>query len=286
MKPFKIEKAITQRESPSFQVYLHEINQVDLIDAQEEVRLAQLIKLGDQFALEKLIEANLRFVVSVAKQYQNKGLSLQDLINEGNLGLTKAATRFDETRGFKFISYAVWWIRQSILMALSDNSRIVRIPLNKVGLISKIGKGISKLEQMYEREPTDQEIAEFVKVSSSDIAKVVMHNADIIRLDNVITQENDNTFHDVVFDKDQELPDSGLDIESLRKDINRALSTLDDEREKKVLVLYFGLNGVKSLTLEEIAAIFDLTRERVRQIKEAALKQLRKPKRKKLLRLH
>jgi RNA polymerase primary sigma factor len=268
MRQLKISKQITNRESQSLDKYLQEIGKVDLLTADEEVVLAKRIREGDQLALEKLTKANLRFVVSVAKQYQNQGLSLGDLINEGNLGLIKAAQRFDETRGFKFISYAVWWIRQSILQALAEQSRIVRLPLNRVGSLNKISKTFSELEQKFEREPSPEELAE---VSGRHVS-----------MDAPFVQGEENSLLDVLENDGDEKPDDGLMTDSLRKEVQRALSTLTS-READVITLYFGLNGEHAMTLEEIGEKFNLTRERVRQIKEKAIRRLRHTSRSKTL---
>lgn len=275
MKQLKISKQITNRESQSLDKYLQEIGKVNLLTADEEVILAQRIKKGDQQALERLTKSNLRFVVSVAKQYQNQGLSLGDLINEGNLGLIKAAQRFDETRGFKFISYAVWWIRQSILQALAEQSRIVRLPLNRVGSLNKVAKAFSRLEQTYEREPSPQEIAEDLSLTTNEVMDTIKLSGKHLSMDAPFAQEDGNNMYDVLQDQEQSGPDHGLSVsESLRKEIQRALSSLSD-READVLALYFGLNSQKELTLEEIGGRLSLTRERVRQIKEKAIKKLR-----------
>src|SRR5687767_10378616 len=247
MRQLKISKSITNRESQSLEKYLQEIGKVELISPEEEVQLAVRIKSGDQKALEKLTKANLRFVVSVAKQYQNQGLTLPDLINEGNLGLIKAAQRFDETRGFKFISYAVWWIRQSILQALAEQSRIVRLPLNKIGSINKINKAFSKLEQEYEREPSREEIATELGISADDIKDTMSTSGRHISMDAPLLQGEDSTLMDVMEDEDQQNPDQGLISESLKREIERAISTLTS-REASVLRLYFGLTGEQPLT--------------------------------------
>ena len=272
MRQLKITKQVTNRETASLDKYLQEIGRVELITAEEEVRLAQRIKKGDGAALERLTKANLRFVVSVAKQYQNQGLTLGDLINEGNLGLIKAAQRFDETRGFKFISYAVWWIRQSILQALAEQSRIVRLPLNKIGSINKINKTFSKLEQEYEREPSPEEIAVAMEVSVTEIKDAMRTSGRHISMDAPLQQGEDSTLIDVLGDDDQPHPDASLITESLRREVERALFTLTT-READVIRLYFGLaQGEQPMTLEEIGERFDLTRERVRQIKEKAIR--------------
>ena len=285
MRQLKITKSITNRESQSLEKYLQEIGRVELISAEEEVKLARRIKQGDPQALETLTKANLRFVVSVAKQYQNQGLTLSDLINEGNLGLIKAAQRFDETRGFKFISYAVWWIRQSILQALAEQSRIVRLPLNKIGSINKINKAYSKLEQEYEREPSREEIANLLHISADDINDTLRSSGRHVSMDAPLQQGEDGTLMDVIEDHDQPNPDHVLMNESLRREIERALCTLT-AREADVLRFYFGLNGVAQLTLEEIGERTDLTRERVRQIKEKAIRRLKHTSRSKILRTY
>ncbi|WP_019946666.1 sigma-70 family RNA polymerase sigma factor [Hymenobacter aerophilus] len=282
MRQLKISKQITNRESQSLDKYLQEIGKVDLLTPDEEVTLAQRIREGDQLALEKLTKANLRFVVSVAKQYQNQGLSLGDLINEGNLGLIKAAKRFDETRGFKFISYAVWWIRQSILQALAEQSRIVRLPLNRVGSLNKISKSFSELEQKFEREPSPEEIAEVLELTTSEVVDTLKISGRHVSVDAPFVQGEENRLLDVLENEDEESPDMGLMNDSLRKEVQRALSTLT-KREADVITLYFGLNGEHSLTLEEIGEKFNLTRERVRQIKEKAIRRLRHTSRSKAL---
>ena len=286
MRQLKITKQVTNRETASLDKYLQEIGRVELITAEEEVRLAQLIKKGDPKALERLTKANLRFVVSVAKQYQNQGLTLGDLINEGNLGLIKAAQRFDETRGFKFISYAVWWIRQSILQALAEQSRIVRLPLNKIGSINKINKTFSKLEQEYEREPSPEEIAQVLAISIDDIKEAMRTSGRHVSMDAPLQQGEDSTLIDVLGDDDQPHPDHMLITESLRREVERALSTLT-VREADVIRLYFGLaEGEQPMTLEEIGERFDLTRERVRQIKEKAIRRLKHTSRSKILKTY
>ena len=282
MRQLKISKQITNRESQSLDKYLQEIGKVDLLTADEEVVLAKRIREGDQLALEKLTKANLRFVVSVAKQYQNQGLSLGDLINEGNLGLIKAAQRFDETRGFKFISYAVWWIRQSILQALAEQSRIVRLPLNRVGSLNKISKTFSELEQKFEREPSPEELAEVLEVSASEIVDTMKISGRHVSMDAPFVQGEENSLLDVLENDGDEKPDDGLMTDSLRKEVQRALSTLTS-READVITLYFGLNGEHAMTLEEIGEKFNLTRERVRQIKEKAIRRLRHTSRSKTL---
>ncbi|MCS6796043.1 MAG: RNA polymerase sigma factor RpoD/SigA [Raineya sp.] len=282
MRQLKISKQITNRESQSLDKYLQEIGKVDLLTPDEEVELAKRIREGDRLALEKLTKANLRFVVSVAKQYQNQGLSLGDLINEGNLGLIKAAQRFDETRGFKFISYAVWWIRQSILQALAEQSRIVRLPLNRVGSLNKISKTFSELEQKFEREPSPEELAEVLEVTTSEVVDTLKISGRHVSMDAPFVQGEENSLLDVLENDSEESPDTGLINESLRKEIQRALSTLTP-READVITLYFGLNGENALTLEEIGEKFNLTRERVRQIKEKAIRRLRHTSRSKAL---
>ncbi len=272
-------------EDRSLDLYLREIGETPLITAQQEVALAKRIKLGDQDALEKLTKANLRFVVSVAKQYQNQGLSLADLINEGNIGLIKAAKRFDETRGFKFISYAVWWIRQAILQALAEQSRIVRLPLNRVGTLHKIGKISSSLEQEYGREPSPDEIAKELELSAVEVSDTLKISNTHLSLDAPFSISEDNSLMDVLEDEFQPAPDEDLLSESLRLEIERALDSLSS-REAEVINLYFGLNSEKALTLEEIGARFNLTRERVRQIKEKAIRRLRHASRSKSLRAY
>jgi RNA polymerase primary sigma factor len=281
----KISKQYTNRESQSLDKYLQEIGKVELLTPQEEIELARRIKKGDQKALEKLTKANLRFVVSVAKQYQNQGLSLGDLINEGNLGLIKAAKRFDETRGFKFISYAVWWIRQSILQALAEQSRIVRLPLNRVGALNKIGKAFSTLEQEFEREPSASELAEELDMSLFEVSDTLKISGRHLSMDAPFAQGEDNRLLDVIQDSRQPAPDHTLMDESLREEVRRALRTLT-EREAQVIRLYFGLDQEHSLTLEEIGEKFNLTRERVRQIKEKAIRRLRHASRSKHLRAY
>ena len=285
MRQLKITKQVTNRETASLDKYLQEIGKVELITADEEVALAQRIKQGDQSALEKLTKANLRFVVSVSKQYQNQGLSLPDLINEGNLGLIKAAQRFDETRGFKFISYAVWWIRQSILQALAEQSRIVRLPLNKIGSINKINKAYAQLEQLYEREPNADEIAHLLEISENEVKESMKNSGRHVSMDAPLVQDEDNTMYDVLRSEENTTPDTGLLYESLRKEIERAVSTLT-QREADVIRLYFGLNGSHPMTLEEIGEKFDLTRERVRQIKEKAIRRLKHTSRSKILKTY
>jgi RNA polymerase primary sigma factor len=282
MRQLKISKQITNRESQSLDKYLQEIGKVDLLTPDEEVDLAKRIREGDQLALEKLTKANLRFVVSVAKQYQNQGLTLGDLINEGNLGLIKAAQRFDETRGFKFISYAVWWIRQSILQALAEQSRIVRLPLNRVGSLNKISKTFSELEQRFEREPSPEELAEVLEVTTSEIVDTMKISGRHVSVDAPFIQGEENSLLDVLENDIDGTPDSNLINDSLRKEVQRALSTLT-QREADVIAFYFGLNGEHAMTLEEIGEKFSLTRERVRQIKEKAIRRLRHTSRSKAL---
>jgi RNA polymerase primary sigma factor len=282
MRQLKITKSITNRESASLDKYLQEIGREELITAEEEVVLAKKIKDGDQASLEKLTRANLRFVVSVAKQYQNQGLSLPDLINEGNLGLIKAARRFDETRGFKFISYAVWWIRQSILQALAEQSRIVRLPLNQVGSLNKINKAYSKLEQEFEREPSADEIATLLDLPIDKVSDTMKVSGRHVSMDAPFANGEESSLLDVLVNHDSLKADAGLIMESLSKEIDRALSTLT-ERERDVVKLFFGIGLNHGLTLEEIGDKFDLTRERVRQIKEKAIRRLRHSSRSKLL---
>ena len=273
MRQLKITKSITNRESASLDKYLQEIGRKDLITVDEEVELAQKIKQGDQAALDKLVSANLRFVVSVAKQYQNQGLSLPDLIDEGNLGLIKAAQKFDETRGFKFISYAVWWIRQSILQALAEQSRIVRLPLNQVGSLNKIGKALQRFEQENERRPSPAELAEQLDVPVEKIANTMKVSGRHVSVDAPFVDGEDNSLLDVLPNEDSPMADSSLTQESLSKEVNRALEQLNP-RERDILKMFFGI-GCQEMTLEEIGAKFDLTRERVRQIKEKAIRRLK-----------
>lgn len=277
MRQLKITKQITNRENLSLDKYLQEIGKEELITPEQEVELARKIRDGDQRALDKLTKANLRFVVSVSKQYQNQGLTLPDLINEGNLGLIKAAQRFDETRGFKFISYAVWWIRQSILQALAEQARIVRLPLNKIGNINKINRAFSELEQVHEREPSVDEIAEALELSRDEVETSLRNNSRAVSMDAPLGDESDSgTLYDVLGSKDSQRPDSHLMDQSLKEEIERALQTLTP-RESDVLKLYFGIEATAktNLTLEEIGMKFDLTRERVRQIKEKAIRRLK-----------
>jgi len=285
MRQLKITKSITNRESRSLDKYLQEIGKEELITAEEEVNLARLIKQGDQVALEKLTRANLRFVVSVAKQYQNQGLTLPDLINEGNLGLIKAAQRFDETRGFKFISYAVWWIRQSILQAIAEHSRIVRLPLNQVGSLNKLNKAFSKLEQEFEREPTEEELATILDLPEDKVKDSISISGRHISMDAPLISGEESTLYDVMENRDSPKADRALIMESLQQEIERTLDTLS-EREKEIIKLYFGIGMNHGLTIDEIGEKFDLTRERVRQIKEKALKRLRQSTRSKLLRTY
>ena len=285
MRQLKITKQVTNRETASLDKYLQEIGKVDLITADEEVELAQRIKAGDQAALEKLTKANLRFVVSVAKQYQNQGLTLPDLINEGNLGLIKAAQRFDETRGFKFISYAVWWIRQSILQALAEQSRIVRLPLNKIGSINKINKAFAFLEQAHERQPSPEEIAKELDITVEDVKQSLKNSGRHVSMDAPLIDGEDSNLYDVLRSGESPNPDRELLHESLRTEIERALETLTP-READVIRLYFGLAGQHSMTLEEIGETFDLTRERVRQIKEKAIRRLKHTSRSKILKTY
>jgi len=286
MRQLKITKSITNRESQSLEKYLQEIGKVDLLTPEEEVELAKKIKQGDQNALEKLTKANLRFVVSVAKQYQNQGLSLSDLINEGNLGLIKAAQRFDETRGFKFISYAVWWIRQSILQALAEQSRIVRLPLNKVGSLNKINKAFSALEQEFEREPSPDELATVLEINTDEVVTTLGIAARHVSVDAPFVEGEDNSLLDVIENPNSIATDSGLEYrESLRKEIERSLSTLT-ERQKDVIKLYFGIGVEHPMSLEDIGEMFALTRERVRQIKDKAINKLRSTSRSRLLKTY
>ncbi len=283
MRQLKITKSITNRESQSLEKYLQEIGKVDLLTPEDEVTLAKLIKQGDQAALERLTKANLRFVVSVAKQYQNQGLSLSDLINEGNLGLIKAAQRFDETRGFKFISYAVWWIRQSILQALAEQSRIVRLPLNKVGSLNKINRAFSELEQQFEREPSPEELASILEIPSEEVETTLGVAARHVSMDAPFIDGEDNTLLDVLENSGTPSTDSALEYrESLRNEIERSLGTLTD-RQADVIKLYFGIGVEHPMSLEDIGEKFGLTRERVRQIKDKAINKLRTASRSKLL---
>ena len=283
MRQLKITKSITNRESQSLEKYLQEIGKVELITPEEEVQLAIRIKQGDLKALDRLTKANLRFVVSVAKQYQNQGLSLPDLINEGNLGLIKAAQRFDETRGFKFISYAVWWIRQSILQALAEQSRIVRLPLNKVGLTNRINKAFQQLEQEYEREPSAEELAEMLELDTEEVAATLCMSSRHVSMDSPISDGEDSTLVDVMFNPNAELADENIvNKESLKKEIERSLNTLT-ERQQEVIRYFFGIGIDHPMSLEDIGERFCLTRERVRQIKDKAITKLRNTSRSKLL---
>ena len=284
MRQLKITKQVTNRETASLDKYLQEIGRVELISAEEEVMLARKIREGDRAALDRLTKANLRFVVSVSKQYQNQGLSLPDLINEGNLGLIKAAQRFDETRGFKFISYAVWWIRQSILQALAEQARIVRLPLNKIGTINKINRAFSELEQKFERPPSADELAEFLECSVEEVKQSLANSGRHISMDAPLVEgdESSSSMYDVLLNDSLPGPEQELVIESLRKDIERSLSTLTS-REGDIVRLYYGLNGKHPMTLEEIGERFDLTRERVRQIKEKAIRRLKHTSRSRML---
>lgn len=285
MRQLKITKSITNRESASFEKYLQEIGKEELITAQEEVELARRIRQGDQRALEKLVRANLRFVVSVAKQYQTQGLSLPDLINEGNLGLIKAAKKFDETRGFKFISYAVWWIRQSIMQALAEQARIVRLPLNQLGAANKVKKAFSELEQKYEREPSPEELSEMLELPMDKVTNTMKMPGKHVSMDAPLVQGEDSTLLDVLENGDSPGADSALINESLQKEINRSLATLS-EREQDVIKMFYGIGIQHGLSLEEIGEKFDLTSERVRQIKEKAIKTLRQNSRNKLLKAY
>lgn len=283
MRQLKITKSITNRESQSLEKYLQEIGKVELLTPEEEVRLAERIRQGDQRALERLTKANLRFVVSVAKQYQNQGLSLPDLINEGNLGLIKAAQRFDETRGFKFISYAVWWIRQSILQALAEQSRIVRLPLNKVGLTNRINKAFSQLEQEYEREPSAEELAEVLELETEEVTATLNMATRHVSMDTPLGDGEDNTLIDVMLNPNADATDEELDHkESLKTEIDRSLKTLT-ERQQEVIRYFFGIGVDHPLSLEDIGERFNLTRERVRQIKDKAINKLKTNTRSKLL---
>jgi len=284
MRQLKITKSITNRESQSLEKYLQEIGKVELISPEEEVKLAVRIKQGDQKALDKLTKANLRFVVSVAKQYQNQGLSLPDLINEGNLGLIKAAQRFDETRGFKFISYAVWWIRQSILQALAEQSRIVRLPLNKVGLTNRIQKAYSHLEQEFEREPSAEELAELLELDIEEVSSTLGIAARHVSMDTPLSEGEENTLIDVLVNPNAEMANQNIEHkESLKQEIDRSLRTLT-ERQKEVICFFFGIGVDHPMSLEDIGERFNLTRERVRQIKDKAITKLRSNSRSKMLR--
>jgi RNA polymerase primary sigma factor len=274
MRQLKITKQVTNREAASLDKYLQEIGKIELLNADEEVELARKIRHKDYHALNKLVRANLRFVVSVSKQYQNQGLTLPDLINEGNIGLIKAAKRFDETKGFKFISYAVWWIRQSILQALAEHARIVRLPLNKIGSINKINQAFSKMEQEFERSPTPDELAKELDLDAFEIKQIINNSGHHVSMDAPITQDDDNSLYDIMLSKESISPDSELLKDSLNKEIERILSTLSN-REAEIVRLYYGLSGKNALTLEEIGEKFDLTRERVRQIKGKVIKVLK-----------
>ncbi len=283
MRQLKITRQITNRDTPAFERYLQEIGKMDMISPQEEIELARRIKEGDKKALDKLVHANLRFVVSVAKQYQNQGLSLQDLVNEGNLGLIKAAQRFDETRGFKFISYAVWWIRQSILHALAVQGRMVRLPLNKIGTIQKINTAKNKLEQEFQREPTDEEIANLMEMGLGDVKDHMRNISRKLSMDKPLGDESeDGTMEDIMTSEDDVTPDDELMRESLNKEINRTLSVLN-KREAEIIKMYYGLNGYYAHSLEEIGEIYGLTRERVRQLKESCIRRLKQTSRHKNL---
>jgi len=287
MRQLKISKQVTNRETASLDKYLVEIGRVDLITAQEEVELARRIKAGDQRALDRLTRANLRFVVSVAKQYQNQGLTFPDLINEGNLGLIKAAKRFDETRGFKFISYAVWWIRQSILQALAEQARIVRLPLNKIGSIGKINRAFSELEQKYERSPSADELSMHLDIPKKDVKQALSSNGRHISMDAPLKEgdESSSSMYDVLQNDSLPTPEKELLHESLQQEINRSLATLT-HREADVIKLYFGLDGNRQMSLDEVGMRFDLTRERVRQIKEKAVRRMRHTSRSKMLKAY
>ena len=285
MRQLKISKQVTNRDTLSLDKYLHEIGKVELLSAEKEVELAKRIKKGDNKALETLIKANLRFVVSVSKQYQNQGLSLPDLINEGNLGLIKSAERFDETRGFKFISYAVWWIRQSILQALAEQARIVRLPLNKIGSLNKIHKAFNKLEQEFQREPTTDEVAALIETKPELVEDSLNFGSSHVSMDAPLREEEANNMYDVMLNDDSLNPEESLMDSSLRVEIERSLGTLGD-REAEILRCYFGLNDYQAITLEEIGEEFGLTRERVRQIKEKAIKKLKNQYRNRLLKAY
>jgi len=284
MRQLKIAKQVTNRETASLDKYLQEIGRVDLITADEEVELARRIRAGDRAALERLTKANLRFVVSESKQYQNQGLALPDLINEGNLGLIKAAERFDETRGFKFISYAVWWIRQSILQALAEQARIVRLPLNKIGNINKINRAFSELEQKFERPPSAEELAEFLNCSTDEVKQSLAQNGRHVSMDAPLVEgdESSSNMYDVMSGEGMPSPENNLTMESLRSDIKRSLLTLTP-RESEVICMFYGLDGRPPMSLEEIGDRFDLTRERVRQIKEKAIRRLKHTSKNKIL---
>jgi RNA polymerase primary sigma factor len=285
MRQLKIIKQITNREHPSLDKYLQEIGKVDMITAEEEVDLARKIHDGDLNARDRLINANLRFVVSVSKQYQNKGMSLPDMINEGNLGLIKAAERYDETRGFKFISYAVWWIRQSILQAMAEQGRIIRLPLNRYSHINKIKRTINELEQMYEREPTVFEIAQAIEMGPADVKEAIINAVRYISMDAPLVQDEEGNMYDVLLSEEVSSPDKDLLTDSLRKEIERALNTLT-QREANIIRSFFGLNGKHVHTLEEIGQKYNLTRERVRQIKEKAIRRLKHTSKNRLLKTY
>ena len=285
MRQLKITKQVTNRESKSLDKYLQDISKLPLITADEEVELAQLIREDDQVALDKLVTANLRFVVSVAKQYQNQGLTLPDLINEGNAGLVKAAKRFDETRGFKFISYAVWWIRQAILQALAEQARVVRLPLNKIGSINKINKAYSFLEQSYQRPPSVAEIAKELDMTLSDVKLSMKNSGRHLSMDAPLREGEDFSLYDVVSSKESPRPDNDLMADSLKLEINRALETLSN-KEGDVIKLYYGLGGEMPMSLDEIGVTFDLSRERVRQIKEKGIRRLRHTSKSKILKTY
>ena len=285
MRQLKITKQVTNRDTRSLEKYFQEISKIDLITADEEVELAQLIKKGDRRALDKLVKANLRFVVSVAKQYQNQGLKLSDLINEGNLGLVKAAKRFDETRGFKFISYAVWWIRQAILQALAEQSRIVRLPLNKIGSISKINKAYARLEQQQEREPNYEEIAKELDMSITNVENCMKSSGRSISMDAPLKEQDDFSLYNVLEAKESVKPDSNMINQSLKHEINRALNSLT-HKESIVLQMYYGINRKTSSSLSEIGETINLSRERVRQVKQKALRRLQSQSRNKVLKTY
>ncbi len=285
MRQLRISKQVTKRETLSLEKYLQEISKVELLTAEEEVKLARRIKKGDKKALERLIKANLRFVISVAKQYQNQGLSLPDLINEGNLGLIKAAQRFDETKGFKFISYAVWWIRQTILQSLAEQARIVRLPLNKIGAINKLSKALTTLEQEFEREPTIDEISKLMELAPESIKEMLKNSGKHISLDAPVNDENDSDMYDILASNESVSPDSSLLNDSLKQEINRALSAIA-YRESAILRMYFGLDSKNPFSLEEIGEEFNLTRERVRQIKDNALNKLKNTTKNKILKTY
>lgn len=282
MRQLKISKQVTNRDNPSLEKYLHEIGKIDLLSVDEEVELARRIREGDQEAFNKLVNSNLRFVVSVAKQYQNQGLSLPDLINEGNMGLMRAAMRFDETRGFKFISYAVWWIRQAILQALAEQSRIVRLPLNKLELQNKITKTFQKLEQNLEREPSTDEVAQYLKMPVEEITTYIKTSSNYVSMDAPINNEDESSMYDILPADNEELPDNMLITDSLKKEINRILVTLS-AREAEIVKMYYGLDNYHQHSLDEIGEKFELSRERVRQIKEKAIRRLKHSSKSKLL---